>query len=86
MIERLHVYYGDRKRWDQASLDCVQSAVGKECDGFDGLQADFSFGSADEALSALLFVRRLGIRCEYKTVGEGPSAEGYSAARNALRK
>jgi len=86
MPETLHVYYGDLTRWNQPLLERVQKAVGRECVGFDGLQADFKFDTRDEALEALLLVRALGVRAETAGIGEGPSSDAVVEAKATMRR
>ncbi|MFI5297357.1 MAG: hypothetical protein ACHREM_04605 [Polyangiales bacterium] len=84
--ETVSVYYGDKKRWDYPALERVQEALGRESDGFDGLQADFEFDTKDEALAALLKVRALGMRAETNGIGDGPSRAAIAAARKVMSK
>lgn len=84
MTEKVHVYYGQEKRWDHHALERVQQAVGQECEGFDGLQADFEFDTEGKAISAFLVIRVLGVPVEYGALGKGPSQEALQAAQNAM--
>ena len=85
-MSTLAVYYGAEQRWNHPLLERVQAAVGRECAGFDGLQADFDFATRDEALEALLRVRALGVRAETDGVGEGPSYTAIREAKAAMKR
>lgn len=80
----LHVYYGAAARWHQPTLDRVQDALGRECDHYDGLQADFEYANDDEVRAAVLVVRNLGVPAEGCGVGEGPSKRALDEARDVM--
>jgi hypothetical protein len=82
---KLHVYYGNERRWDQANLDRIQKTLGKECAFFDGLEAVFDCASKNDALLALLRLRGLGVRAEVDGVGQGPTEGAMREARDAMR-
>jgi hypothetical protein len=81
----LHVYYGDENRWDQANLDRVQKALRRQCISFDGLEAIFEYPTKDEALTARLELRWLGVHSEAGGVGEGPSEQAIEKSRDVMR-
>lgn len=82
----LSVYYGTATRWDHAVLERVQKALERECDSFDGLQANFQFDSCDAAREALLVVRALDVRAEGCGVGVGPTAASLDEAKRVMRR
>jgi hypothetical protein len=98
MSHTVHVYYGDgdHGRWNHSHrgdlfarislLQQITETVGRECVGFDGLQADFEFDTKDEALTALLRVRDLGVRAETGGVGEGPSQSAMDEAQRVMQR
>lgn len=80
----LCVYYGNDKRWNQELLNIIQQKLGRECNGLDGLQADFKYASYDEAIAALFIIRGMNIRAQVGDIGNQPSKRALDEAQRVM--